>query len=231
MPPRPSRNQDRALIAAGRILYPKVGAAGLTIRQVAEAAGVNSGMFHYHFKTREAFLQAVLLSIYEDMFARLPQPPAKAPMPEATATQVLRMGLSTLGRFVREHRSFMARLLTDAAGGDAVVRDFIGANFPRHFDLIASVIEAGQASGELRPMPVPQAIAFCAGAISLPLLAIGGLIDVGAIPKGGARMLENAVLSEAAVEQRIDLVLVALANPHAAAPSKGARQTPKKARP
>jgi len=225
---RPSRNQDRALIIAGRLLYPKVGAAGLTIRQVAEAAGVNIGMFHYHFKTREAFLQAVLQSIYEDMFERLPLPPVKAPMPEATATQLLRAGLVTLGGFVREHRSFLARLLADAANGDPVVRAFIGTNFPRHFDVVGAVIAAGQASGELRKMPVPQAIAFCAGAISLPLLAVGALIDVGALPKAGAKALESSVLSESAVEQRIDLVLVALANPDAA--TKVPRKNPKKAR-
>ena len=44
--PRPSRHLDRALLAAGRELLPVYGCARLTVRQVAEAAGVNIGMFH-----------------------------------------------------------------------------------------------------------------------------------------------------------------------------------------
>ena len=63
MPPRPSRNLDRALLAAGRELFPSRGCPGLTVREVAEAAGVNLGMFHYHFKSREAFLRALLQSV------------------------------------------------------------------------------------------------------------------------------------------------------------------------
>ena len=68
---RPSRNLDRALLAAGRELLPARGCAGLSVREVAEAAGVNLGMFHYHFKTREAFLRALLQSLYEEMFSQL----------------------------------------------------------------------------------------------------------------------------------------------------------------
>ena len=40
MPPRPSRNLDRALLAAGQELFPSRGCAGLTVREVADAAGV-----------------------------------------------------------------------------------------------------------------------------------------------------------------------------------------------
>ncbi len=78
---RPSRNLDRALLAAGSELFPVHGCAGLTIRQVADAAGVNIGMFHYHFGSREAFLRALLQQTYEGMFADLRleiRPPARA---------------------------------------------------------------------------------------------------------------------------------------------------------
>ena len=69
--PRPSRNLDRALLAAGRELFPARGCAGLSVREVADAAGVNLGMFHYHFKSREAFLRALLQSVYEDLSSEL----------------------------------------------------------------------------------------------------------------------------------------------------------------
>ena len=58
--PRPSRNIDQLLIAAALELLPNAGTSVLTIRQVCQHAGVNLGMFHYHFKTRDVFLRAVL---------------------------------------------------------------------------------------------------------------------------------------------------------------------------
>jgi AcrR family transcriptional regulator len=33
-------------------LLPQTGCAGLSVRKVAERAGINLGMFHYHFKSR-----------------------------------------------------------------------------------------------------------------------------------------------------------------------------------
>jgi len=214
---RPSRNLDRALLAAGRALLPEVGCAGLTIRQVAQAADVNIGMFHYHFKTREAFLRAVMQATYEEMFALLPVPPSKvAAGGDLVLKEVLRAALGALGQWAREHRAFLARLLADCMGGDPIAREFFAANFPRHLKLVASLIASAQASGELRPMPPAQAIAFCAGAISLPVLALGAVLDSGALPKTRQRALEKEVLSKAAIDERIDLVLVALSNPNPA---------------
>ena len=60
---RPSRNVDALLLRAGRELYPETGAAGLSIRKVAERAGVNLGMFHYHFRTKEAFVRQLLQAL------------------------------------------------------------------------------------------------------------------------------------------------------------------------
>jgi AcrR family transcriptional regulator len=57
---RLSRNIDQALLRAGRELFPRVGCGGLSVRALAEHADVNVGMFHYHFKTKDKFLDALL---------------------------------------------------------------------------------------------------------------------------------------------------------------------------
>src|SRR6188472_1662401 len=104
MPPRPSRNLDRALLAAGRALFPTRGCSGLAIREVADAAGVNLGMFHYHFKSREAYLRALLQTMYEEMYSQLTyQADDKLGPMEA-----LRGALRFMGRFVRANRPFLA---------------------------------------------------------------------------------------------------------------------------
>jgi AcrR family transcriptional regulator len=205
--PRPSRHLDRALVAAGRELLPVYGCSGLTIRQVSEAAGVNIGMFHYHFRTREAFLRAVMQSAYEEMFSRLTLGIEK----EASATANLRAALRVLGRFVQGNRALIARILADALGGEAIARDFLKDNFPRHLGVLLMLVVAGQRAGELRAMAATQAIAFCAGALVLPILVGGSIAESGALDAAFAEALKADMLTERALDERIDLALAALA--------------------
>jgi AcrR family transcriptional regulator len=214
--PRPSRNLDLALIAAGRELLPHTGCGGLTIRQVADAAGVNIGMFHYHFRTREAFLRAVLQDTYESMFARLT---LEAARPRgAGPVEPLRAALRVLGRFVRDHRQFIGRVLADALSGEAISREFLGANLTRHVGVVAGLIRQAQAEGALRALAVHQAVGLCAGAVAFPILAGGAVAESGVLGKGAARELSAALLTDAAIDQRIELALAALA-----ATGRGAR--------
>ena len=217
MPPRPSRNLDRALLAAGRELLPHRGCAGLSVREVADAAGVNLGMFHYHFKSREAYLRALLQSMYEEMYSQLSfQADEKLGPLEA-----LRSALRFMGRFVRTNRPFLARVLGDALCGDPIAVEFMRANFPRHLGLILGLIELGQSKGLLKPMPAPQAMGICAGSLAMPILVGGAVADSGALGPAGTKMITEALLSDAALDQRIDLALAAISTP--TAPPKRAR--------
>ena len=225
MPPRPSRNLDRALIAAGRALLEQVGCGGLTIRQVADAAGVNIGMFHYHFKTREAFLRAVLQETYDEMFARLSLEVARPA--DASAVAHLRAALRLIGRFVRDNRRFIARVVADALGGDDIARDFLSRNLPRHFSVLAGLVAEGQKTGALKPLPPAQVLGFCAGAIGMPILGAGMAVESGRLPKPVLRMLTETLLADEAIDQRIDLALGALAAaPPARAKTPRKRKTP-----
>ncbi len=225
MPPRPSRNLDRALIAAGRALFEKTGAGGLTIRQVADAAGVNIGMFHYHFKTREAFLRAVLQETYDEMFTRLSLEVAR-PV-DATPVEHLRAAIRMIARFLRDNRVFMARVLADALGGDDIARDFLARNLPRHFTVLGGLIAEGQRTGALKPLPPSQMLGFCAGAVGMPILGAGMAVESGRLPKPVLRMLSETLLTDEAIDQRIELALGAIAaEPAASAKTPRKRKTP-----
>jgi AcrR family transcriptional regulator len=211
--PRPSRHLDRALLAAGRELYPHFGCAGLTIRQIAEAAGVNIGMFHYHFRTRDVFLRAVMQSAYEEMFLQLSVVAGR----EASLRATLGAALSVLGRFLLGNRALIGRILADALGGQPVARDFLKDNLPRHFRVLLGLIAAGQSAGEFRSMAPTHALAFCAGALAMPILMGEALADSDAF----ARELRSTVLTEQALDERIELALVALAAAPARTGHKG----------
>jgi len=166
--PRPSRNLDKALLAAGRALLPARGCGGLSVREVAEEAGVNLGMFHYHFKTRDAFLRELLQSVYEDMFSQLQVQRDDAWSPADN----LRAALRFLGRFLRANRPILSRVLADALCGDPIAIDFLKRNAPRHLGHLQALIELGQKDGSLAPMPVRLAITRTDGRVERQVLSV-----------------------------------------------------------
>ncbi len=194
------------------------GCSGLTVRQVADAAGVNIGMFHYHFASRATYLRAVMQGAYEEMFAQL----TLSFSGRATAGANLRAALRVVGRFLRANRALMGRILADALVGEEISRDFVRDNFPRHLRVILALVAAGQAAGELRRMAPMQAVAFCAGAIGAPLLVGGAIAESASLDPTARRQLEAGILSLKALDERIDLAISALAVPAPRSRRKGA---------
>lgn len=207
--PRPSRNVDARLLAAGRELYAEGGLAGLSVRRLAEHAGVNPAMFHYHFGNKDAFLRALLQSLYEAMFAELSVAAADRKAPVAS----LRHALLVIARFARDHRRLLLRLVNDAANGEAAALDFLRGNFPRHFGVVVALVESAQRSGDLRAVPIAQAMTFLVGAVAAPILVGGALVDYGIAPPPLAKRFDADVLRDQALAERIDLALAGLASP------------------
>jgi AcrR family transcriptional regulator len=213
--PRPSRNVDAALLEAGRALYPSTGVAGLSVRRVAEHAGVNLGMFHYHFGSKEAFVRALLQRLYDGMFGEL----MLAAEADRRPVEALRAAMNVLARFVRDNRMLLRRLLTDALNEEPVALAFVRANLPRHIGVIAGLIAAAQRAGALKPVAPRQALAFVAGGVGAPILLGSVLSERDGVPAAMRRGFREAVISDRALAERVDLVLAGLAQ---AAPARNA---------
>lgn len=205
---RPSRHVDRDLLAAGRRLYAEGGCAALSVRRVAEAAGANPAMFHYHFVNRDGFVRVLLQSIYDAMFADLTLVADDGSEP---ALGRLRLALRVIAGFVRDHRALLRHLVREAFAGEPAVLEFARANLPRHLGVVGRLLAEGQREGAIRPLPMPQALSFVAGALGAPILAGAALADSGLVPEALARTYDADVLSDAALDERIDLVLAGLA--------------------
>lgn len=204
---RPSRNIDQRLLDSGRKLLSEAGCAGLSVRRLADAAGVNPGMFHYHFRSKENFLRTLLQETYDEMFARL-ELTANA---EVAALENLRAALNVIARFVRDNRKLILRLVADAISGETLAADFLRTNMPRHLSVVAALMQAAQKEGSLVRLPSGQMLGFVVGAVGMPILASAAL-ERGALAENTtlARLAADT-LPDAALAQRIDLALGALA--------------------
>lgn len=204
--PRPSLHPDQAMLASGRALFPLHGCGGLTVRMVAEHAGVTLGLFHYHFGSKDRFLRSLLQNLYEEMFGSLsgavewPGPPLLR----------LRGALLFLGGFLRTHGAEVGRIWADAGQGEPVAVAFVRENAPRHLQLLTSLMAEAEQAGDLKPMPALQRMAFVMGAVAAPVLIAGRLqtMDLGtALP---VPLLTPQILSDAAIAARVDLAIAAL---------------------
>ena len=218
--PRPSKQIDLALLASGMALYPAAGAAGLTVRAVAEHAGVNPAMFHYHFSSKEVFLRALLQRMYEEMYGDM----ASRAQAEGPALERLRGALFGIAVFARGQRRLLARLITDAIHGEPVATQFLRENGPRHVGLLFGLVQESVAEGALPDLPRLQQPSLLMGSVVLPVVFIGGVFDALAHPLLSPAVLAEQVMDDAAIAQRIGLALAAL-GAVAAEPAAPVRRT------
>jgi AcrR family transcriptional regulator len=204
--PRPSQHIDRALLASGRALYPGSGCAGLSVRTLAEHAGVNQAMFHYHFKNKDAFLRTLLQQMYDEMFSGLQHDAVQ----QGRAVKRLHHALCGLARFVRNHRPVIARVWSDAAAGQPVAREFMRANAPRHVGLLMQLLQEAEREGDVISLPPLQRFTFLMGSVVAPLVIVSGVIAMGITPGVPVPAMEAQALSDGAIEVRVDLALAAL---------------------
>src|SRR4051812_48734770 len=107
---RPSQNIDQQLLDAGLALLPMTGCRGLSARKLAEHAGVNLGMFHYHFQSKDNFIRILLEQMYEQMFSMLVIKAHETQSP----IQNLRNALHVLAHFGRRNQPLLTRIMADA---------------------------------------------------------------------------------------------------------------------
>ncbi len=205
---RPSKNTDKLLIQAGRRLLPETGVSGLSLRRVAQEAGVNLGMFHYHFKTKRKFALLVLQEIYEEFFKNFSVETGK----DVPPLERLRCALITLSKFARDNRRLFLMIFRDVLDENAEAAGFARANIPRHLLIIAGLVRDCQKQGLIKKMPLPSAIAFLAGSSVAPNIVMG-VIEQALLrrPFGLAvKLVAPMLASDSAIAERVDLALKAL---------------------
>jgi AcrR family transcriptional regulator len=204
---RPGRNIEHALLKSGRKLYAQRGASGLAVRALTEHARVNLGMFHYHFRTKDEFLRRLLNAWYEEMFEQLSGHIGQ----DGPPLHRLQEALLFLSRFVRDNRPMLARVMMDAATGQAVAAQFLRDNAPRHLALLLALMQEAERDGLIVPMPPMQRFAFVMGAVGMPLLVAPAMHSIGVAPKVLGTQMQTQVMSDEAIAQRIALVFKAIA--------------------
>lgn len=206
--PRPSQNTDQRLVETALEMLQQSGLSGLKLREVARKSGVNLGMFHYHFKTKEAFTRRVLQHTYEKFFQEFSLESSK----EGSPLDRLRGALIALGKFAMDNRRLILGLLHDSVNKDRVVLDFVKSNFPRHALVILGLIRQCQKQGSIRKLSLPTFMPILMGGVILPALVLAMLehLEIKNIRFIPLPLIKRELASETVIAARVDLALESL---------------------
>src|SRR5262249_38675000 len=110
--------------------------SGLRVRELVAKAGVNLGLFHYHFKNKERFSRILLQEFYEDFFSQL----STAARDGKDSRTRLRNTLIAVSGFIKRENEFYLAVFKDVFNQDPQVLDFIRENLPRHSGVLRELI-------------------------------------------------------------------------------------------
>jgi|CXWL01.1.fsa_nt_gi AcrR family transcriptional regulator len=208
---RAKRDTKSRLLDAGLALAREKSFGAVSVREVCRRAAVNLGLFHYNFKNRETFRRCMLEAGYLRFFADLALSSDESGRPP----EKLRRALGVIARFSREHRRMLAGIFRDALNGDRQIATFAAKSFHHHLPLVFGLYRDGVEAGDFRKISEPTLLAFLLGVINAPGLMLTLFEEHGARrPLGRERAaIEAQLLSEWTVEERLDLVMAALAAP------------------
>jgi AcrR family transcriptional regulator len=206
--PRPSQNTDQRLIEAAREMLGTSGLSRMNLREVAKKAGVNLGMFHYHFKTKDQFTRLVLQDTYDKFFREFSLESSR----DGDPLQNLRGALFTLGKFMLDNRRMLLGILHDVLNKDRMVLDFVKANGPRHGRVILDLVRQCQKTGAFRKLSLPTLMPLLMGSVALPVLILAMLehLEVKRVSFIPLVLIKRELASDKAIASRVDLALESL---------------------
>ncbi|MEP7082743.1 MAG: helix-turn-helix domain-containing protein [Chloroflexota bacterium] len=185
-------NTRRALLNAAVTLVAEKGWDAVTTRQIAQRAGVNQGLIHYHFRSKDQLLHAAFEAALRETFAEPGAALARSTDLRQAIGDMVR-GLEP-GEEIESLALFSVEAMARGARDDAIRRSMAEmlAEFRQQ---IAARIASGQWRGELGADLDPVGAATVLGALLDGLglhVLIDPSIDIERTAAAASRMFEPA---------------------------------------
>lgn len=197
-PGRPAGGQSgegqEALLQAARELMAEKGLPQLTVREVADRAGVKPALVSYYFGGKRGLLQALTGEVAASMVEGFAQSAARGESFEERLRAVLRHAVELLGK-----HPYGPRLVVEQVffGEEEVIDAFVDRFARRNLETMNRLLAEGQRSGEIREVESMFMAPMLFGSILFFFLAapvIRRLYGIDEItPEMGRRFADHAV--------------------------------------
>jgi AcrR family transcriptional regulator len=136
------RSARERLLDAGRQLLSERGSSGVTVREIAQRAGVHPALLHYYFETKSGLFAALVERVHERLSAAL-----SALAPGGSASERLDQWVRTCANVVAEDPYVCRLLLQELVQPDEStslarsIRELISAQLA---DIVQDGVQAGE---------------------------------------------------------------------------------------
>lgn len=173
---RPSTNCDKRLLDAGLSILREEGFSGLGVRKVCERAGVNLGMFTYHFATKENFQRQLLDRAADELFDGLSD--TASAQGDDDPMKALAAALESMVDRIHREKPLAQALFVGCCSGNELAAEASARRLPRHFLRLMELVDDCRLKGAIRAdLSSEQVLLTIAGGVILPLLWSREFID------------------------------------------------------
>jgi TetR/AcrR family transcriptional regulator len=161
-----------ALLRAARELLTEKGLPAVTVREIAERAGVQPALVNYHFGGKDALLRSVLASVSEEMAQRIREVTTGRGSIEERVRELLHGLVEALTANPYAPRLMVEQVLF---ADESVIDDFVDGFARPNLDAIHELLDDGLDSGVLRRVDSRFLVPFMFGSclylfLNAPLL-------------------------------------------------------------
>ena len=202
---RPASGADIKLKAAGRRLLEAKGITGLGVREVCRLAGVNTGMFHYYFGSKDEFLHEVL----KEMYAEFMQNFKAGVSAGGTPRERLKNALIEIGRFALSIRAAAPMLLSDLLYGNKAAFAFVRENFTEHIAHMVALSLLCRPRSAVSKRSIPFMVVSMVPVMVFPVV-ISGLLERNGVKKlkgYDLAQLRGELFSDEGLAERAEIAL------------------------
>lgn len=155
------------LLAAGTVLFAKDGYDRVSIRQISEAAGVNSALISYYFGGKQGLYDAVL----SEQLASVERFVSKD-LSALDPREVIRQYAEEILSVHQKHPHLLPYLFRELASAENPPNSIFQTVAPKLFALLSGALARGVSQGLFRPdLDVPSATILLAGMVNFHYLS------------------------------------------------------------
>jgi len=188
-----------ALIQAGVEILAKDGVGGLSLRKVALKAGVSHSAPYAHFTDKQALIAAISTEGFRQLYERISAAAEK--FKNQPTRQLIEVAWAYL-QFALDDPDRFKVMFSAVLEKEKEYPEFV-AESQRNFQLVKMIVEANQASGQLRSGP-PEMVALSAwGSVhGFVMLLLEGQIPHAVLDQVGLRELLEFQLAQIMVSNK-----------------------------
>jgi AcrR family transcriptional regulator len=142
-PPVPGRSSRDRLLAAAAVEFSARGFDGAKVDRIARQAGVNKAMLYYHFGSKAALYQAILLDVFSTIAARV----ADARREGGTADVQVRRFVRAVAATMAAHPHFPGVWLREMSEGGRHLTSAVVAQLTGVLGTLGAILESGRRDG------------------------------------------------------------------------------------